>query len=226
MLLIVLFSSVSAFAFAEEEIKEDKDSPVKVRQVNEKVFEKYEKDEEFNYMRELVQAPVSLWDKFWNWVNYWISKLFRTSFETPEVRFVFVVAVIILVVILLLKAEIGKLFFKNRQRESINAVAEIEDIRKIKIDDIITQAIEDRNYRKAVRYLYLKLLKELDKKDFISWTINKTNREYALELKRELKPDFKKLSRFYEYVWYGDFEVNKNGFEAIHEHYKNYFSKI
>ena len=116
----------------------------------------------------------------------------------------------------MLKSDIAKLFVRNRKRAELDYKTENEDIRKLNIDDIISEAIKNKNFKRAVRYLYLELLKELDKRELILWKINKTNRDYANELaKRNLKKEFKELSLYYEYVWYGDFEISEIGFENI-----------
>jgi len=218
-----------AFAFAEEEVevKTDTNETINIRKLDEKSIEKYLNDKDFDYSYELAQAPISLWDRIWNWLMEKLASLFGRSFNVPEVRFVFVVLILILIVFLLLRTEIGKLFFTNKKRAGIDYEIEKEDIRKLDIDQIIVEAISQKNYRKAVRYLYLKLLKELDKKELISWTFNKTNFDYAQELKKkELQSDFKLLSKYYEYIWYGDFQINENRFQGIHEKYLQTFKSF
>ncbi len=68
---------------------------------------------------------------------------------------------------------------------------------------------------------------QLDKRELIEWRIDKTNRDYANELgKKKSKKEFKELTLYYEYVWYGDFEINLTGFENIHMHYKKYLKSL
>jgi len=162
-----------------------------------------------------------------HWLQYILLDIFDIGINNKMIRTIIIIGVLSLIVFLLLKTEISSLFFNNRKRAKINYEAENEDIRKINLDQIIEDAIKQNDFRKAVRYLYLKLLKELDSKGFIAWRINKTNRDYSSELtKKELKPDFKYLSMVYEYVWYGDFAIQQIGFETIHSNYKNYFELI
>ncbi len=224
-IIFLCFNFLSAFAF--QEIKVDSLSTINERIVKKEAIEKYLHDKKFDYSKEITQAPESLWDRFLRWLQYKILELLNMSVETKQIRFLIIVGVISLVVFLLLKTEIRGLFFKNRQRAKINYEVENEDIRKINLDNIISEAIQQADYRKAVRYLYLKLLKELDNKEFIVWKMNKTNRDYLSELaNNELKPEFKYLSMVYEYVWYGDFSIQQTNFNTIHSSYKNYFDLI
>ncbi len=221
--LIFFLSLLSfSFVFGNEEIKLDENSPINVRLSDEKVYDKYLNDKEFDYTHEIVKTPITLWDKILNWIMKMISKLFGYGMKTPELQYIFVILVISLVVFLLLKSDIVKLFVRNRKRAELDYKTENEDIRKLNVDNIIKEAIINKNFKRAVRYLYLKLLKELDKRELILWKINKTNRDYANELaKRNLKKEFKELSLYYEYVWYGDFEISETGFENIHKRFKN-----
>lgn len=226
--LIFLFFVLNfSYAFSKEEIKLDEDSPINVRLADEKAFEKYQNDKEFDYSREIPQKQVTLWDRIWNWIAKMIFELIGKSIEVPQIRYAFIIIILSIVVFLLLKTDALKLFVSNRKRAKIDYETEKEDIRKLNIDEIISQAIKNKNFRKAVRYLYLKLLKELDNRELINWEINKTNRDYSNELKKsELKKEFKELSVYYEYVWYGDFEINQTMFENINKQFKNSYKSF
>lgn len=225
LIVFLCFNLVPTFAW--QEIKVDTLSAINERVVEKKAIEKYLNDKEFDYTTEFLQEPESLWDKFVHWLQYILLDIFDIGINNKMIRTIIIIGVLSLIVFLLLKTEISSLFFNNRKRAKINYETENEDIRKINLDQIIEDAIKQNDFRKAVRYLYLKLLKELDSKGFIAWRINKTNRDYSSELtKKELKPDFKYLSMVYEYVWYGDFAIQQIGFETIHSNYKNYFELI
>ena len=101
---------------------------------------------------------------------------------------------------------------KNAQLNK-NAVGLSEEeniIRNENIDDLIQQAVADKNYRLAIRYSYLLILKLLSEKDIIAWELQKTNSDYLDEITKEnLKTPFKASTRLYEYVWYGDFLIDE-----------------
>ena len=50
--------------------------------------------------------------------------------------------------------------------------------------------------------------------------MNKTNRDYAREIKDELvQQSFRQLSKLYNYVWYGQFNVSHHEFYAIEKEF-------
>ena len=77
-------------------------------------------------------------------------------------------------------------------------------------DQYINEAEQMANYNQAIRYWYLKSLKNLKDKALIHYTPEKTNQEYISELKDSIYLDqFRNLTRNYEYVWYGEFLLQK-----------------
>ena len=81
------------------------------------------------------------------------------------------------------------------------------------IQSLIDAALKDKNYRLAVRYYYLLTLQKLSGKELIDWQVQKTNHEYIYEIKNnELRAQFGKLTDVYDYIWYGNFEVDEPAF--------------
>lgn len=101
-------------------------------------------------------------------------------------------------------------------------------IKEKDLPKLIEQAIDEGNYQLAVRYYYLLLLKNLSDKEFISWQQEKTNEDYIKELasKQQLHGDFKKLTYLYDYVWYGEFSIDKEKFVQAESKFKNTLAKI
>lgn len=84
-------------------------------------------------------------------------------------------------------------------------------------------AVTERNFRLAVRLLYLQTLKRLTDAGWIAYKPDKTNQQYVYELTSSpLQADFERLTRQFEFVWYGDFPINEARFEAIHSQFKQF----
>jgi hypothetical protein len=106
------------------------------------------------------------------------------------------------------------LVFKNiklNQKSRFGSIAPFahhddEDIRQMDLAALLKQAMEDKNFKAAVRFYYLSLLKNLHDTGMIKWEKDKTNRDYLSELfsKNYHYDEVKKLTRGYEEVWYGD----------------------
>jgi hypothetical protein len=54
----------------------------------------------------------------------------------------------------------------------------------------------------------------MSEKELIEWDVEKTNSDYLYELKSpQLKANFEYLSYLYNYIWYGEFDLNTQEFE-------------
>lgn len=118
-------------------------------------------------------------------------------------------AVLILVYILLNEGRSSLFSTKPNKalqhREKITA----ENIENTDISALIRQAENDNNFRLAIRYYYLLLLKTLSLKKHIKFEDDKTNAAYVNETKvKPFGPSFAYTSYLYNYIWYGEFPVN------------------
>jgi hypothetical protein len=103
----------------------------------------------------------------------------------------------------------------------------LEDIHGIDFDAEVEKALAHHNYRLAVRLLYLKCLKQLSDKNLIQWEIDKTNAAYLYELKNnEQRQIFSVLTNRFEYVWYGNFPINKQAFTDIDLLFQNFKKQL
>ena len=97
---------------------------------------------------------------------------------------------------------------------------EEEHIEDIDIEAFIKESLEQGNYRNALRYQYLNVLKALSSKAVIDWDFQKTNADYYREIKTQtVKEQFKDVSRIYDYVWYGEFPIEHDSYEEAMEQF-------
>ncbi len=218
------------FAFAEKDTLAPflDISNIEIRKFDEKNFEKYKDDDDFNYHR-IYKSPETLWEK----LLYFAHKLLDFIFNNKKplgifVRYVLVLALIFAIGFFLVKSKYRRLFFKNKTISENILISETEeDINNLNIDELINNAKAEKNWRLATRYYYLKLLKQLSVNQIIIWEINKTNRDYINELRESKFFDkFNKLSQIYNYVWYGDFSISETDFIAISIEFDSSIQKI
>ena len=179
----------------------------------------YLEDEAFNY--EVVEAKSGWWDAFTNWFYNIISQFFEWLFGEESAAgylavFLEILPYILLVIFLYL---VIRFFIKVNTRAPIyneknpNLVVLSEEERIIKTEDIhqlIKDALEEKNYRLAIRYYYLFILKLLSEHELIDWQRQKTNDDYFSELAQSnLKNDFGKATWLYDYIWYGEFSIDQ-----------------
>lgn len=94
-------------------------------------------------------------------------------------------------------------------------------------DALISNALQNDNFRQAVRYHYLRTLHKLADKGLIELAPDKTNYQYVRELKQaDRQNEFAALTLNYEYVWYGEFEIGKDIYRKIETGFKNLNQKL
>ena len=100
-----------------------------------------------------------------------------------------------------------------------------EDIFAINYQREIDKAVAQGNYRLAVRLMYLRLLKNMSDKELIQYKQDRTNFDYLLQLQSTgYYPSFFRLTRHYEYSWYGHFDVGDSAYKVIANEF-NQFDK-
>lgn len=98
-----------------------------------------------------------------------------------------------------------------------------ENIFEINYQRELDKAISRGDYRLGVRLLYLQLLKRMAEKNVISYKQDKTNSDYLFTLLSSRYYDgFFRLTRHYEYTWYGHFEVPEPAFGVIRGEFEQY----
>ncbi len=199
-------------------------------QFNEAQLKDLAADRSFDYNRKYIPRNYSIRELITMWISDKIARLFRLMGENSDVsRTVFYILSVIGVgylIVKLLKLDRAFVFYGNsKQGKKLEIFS--ENIHEIDMDAALKEAIEAKEYKKAVRILYLASLKALDKRKFIQWQMHKTNHDYETEIKdKEVKADFTSLTRYFEYIIYGDFSVNETEFIRAESIYKNVIQKL
>ncbi len=113
---------------------------------------------------------------------------------------------------------------KYRQKEE-DKLSNIDDehIDENDFEQLLSRAIQNNNFRLAIRYHYLLLLKNLSQKQYIEYHKDKTNTAYQFELKEgAIRSGFSYLSYIYTYVWYGEFVIDHPTFATIEKKYESF----
>lgn len=119
-----------------------------------------------------------------------------------------------------------------RKKNSIIAPAEEEEtgtdnIFEINYQKEIDKAVGKGNYRFAVRLMFLRLLRNLSEKNVIQYKPDRTNFDYLLQLHpTKHYPDFFRITRNYEYSWYGQFDIDWDKFSLIKSDFDNFDNKL
>jgi len=91
-----------------------------------------------------------------------------------------------------------------------------DDIFAINYASAINRAVTNNDYRLAIRLMYLQILANMHTRNIINYKQDATNFDYLMQLHQTgYYPAFFKVTRHYEYAWYGLFPVNQQVFDVI-----------
>lgn len=167
------------------------------------------------------ENPVA---RFFEWLMRKLSEFLNSKAYQNVWQYVILAAIAGLVIYLLMKAEVlGFLFPKKAQSGGLDYENLAENIHEIDFDAAVDEAVSQRNFRLAVRLLYLQTLKRLTDAGRIDYKPDKTNRQYVYELANlPLQADFESLTRQFEFVWYGDLPVDETRFIQIQTMFREF----
>jgi hypothetical protein len=107
------------------------------------------------------------------------------------------------------------------------ADADSENIFEINFENEINKTIATGQYRLAVRLMFLRMLKSLSEKNIIQYKQDKTNLDYLMQVHpTAYYKDFFRLTRNYEYTWYGKFDLNPEAFTIIKNDFETFDNKM
>jgi hypothetical protein len=107
------------------------------------------------------------------------------------------------------------------------AEPETDNIFEINYQQEIDKAVSNGNYRFAVRLMFLRLLKNLSDKKLIDYKPDRTDFDYLLQVSStKYYQEFFKLTRNYEFTWYGLFDIDPEKFKLIRKDFENFDSKL
>lgn len=196
--------------------------------------EKYT-DTDFEYQPKT--KVKSGWDRFVEAIIRFLNRLFSfggdgsTASITWNIIKILIAFVIIgFAVYMIARAVLNKegmwIFGKSRKNIMVQDIDE-EDIAQMNLPQLIHETKAAGNYRLAIRYYYLLLLKKLSEREIIHWHKDKTNSDYLYEIKNtSVKNDFEYLSYVYDYSWYGEFPIDDTAFNKAEKAFQKTLNTI
>lgn len=215
---------------------EDKDShalpdsiKVTTRSADPETLQKLKNDPTLQYKQPPTIAE-SLWDRFLLWIRQLFESLADSAVSTnwgQVVTYIIGIAVVVVLVMMLLKVNAFKIFYSGEGASTLKYDTLDENIHEMDFDRLIEEAMSKKDYRLGIRLVFLYALKMLSDKNHIHWDQGKTNHDYLDELKMaELKEGFSDLNYYFEYAWYGHFNINAEMFNHVQDVFKSWKTNI
>lgn len=225
-------------------VVEDADSAISIDQAD----SNYEHQNYFEHKAaltdtiELRQVPGSIIDSlkkddaFW-YANHVFEKkeVKQKNFKVGKPPIQWMNTTTLLVIVVLFLGILGWYLLQNNivgRNQSIKAEKSSEgvigeNIFEINYQKEIDKAVNAGDFRLAVRLMFLRLLKQLSQKKIIAYKQERTNFDYLSQLHSTgYYNDFFRLTRNYEYTWYGKFDVNRETFAVIKNEFEKFDRKL
>lgn len=206
-----------------KEIQYDTDSQREPLSVDREIITDYKNNDDFNYVIPEIQETwwtqfkqwlSNLWNSFWRWLlgdtggsGFW-------NFVINTLPYLILAILVGFIIWLFFKLNPGARLMKSKEQPTIFFTEEEEIIKTKDIKKLIDKALKTKNYRLAVRYYYLLILKRLTEAEVIEYEFDKTNSDYFAEITPEtINKGFRKATNLYDYIWYGNFAVTEADFK-------------
>lgn len=133
-------------------------------------------------------------------------------------------ALIFLIVKMFLNAESdGKKITHTDVIEDINPT----EIPLTELQRLLKEALDKNDFRGAIRIYFIFIIRDLTQKGLIKWEKEKTNFQYLRELSNyENYNDFNLSVSYFEIIWYGKRELDRNTFDQIKPNFTRFLDKL
>jgi len=237
LLIVLSFIFFGKPAFADTvNVQTDQTEITKIKIPKENI-QQYKNNKDFDY--ELKESKTNIFVKIINWVKRKIkAALYKIltwligaksagkvmQYILKSLPYVAVLVFTYLLFRFLIGANLINL--KRNKNISLNQVYFSEDEKLIKEENLaqlIQKSIQNKDYRAAIRYYYLNILKNLMNNQLIDWKPEKTNYDYVKEIdETKLKEQFKNLTYIYDFIWYGNHKLSETDFYKLEQDFKQF----
>lgn len=212
----------SAYPGVVSEDEEQKAEPVPdipvFRRVPDSIVKELQADKEFEYAND-----PAYWvkEKPKDYELTWFDRLLMW----PGLKYVIITLMVAVLVYALVRIVISNrlVLFRGRPTAATQFSDEEDLLNNDNLGDLITRAEQAGNLRLAVRYRYMKTLQDMNSHKLIQLDARSTNWDYVNKLGgHPLKKQFQLLTRAYEYVWYGEFEINGGQYNYVKTEFQKF----
>lgn len=172
---------------------------------------------ENDYDSDLRRAP-SLWDRFKQWLLAWLERLLGSrvgGFVAENLFYLICFLAIVLAIVVLSRHGLRRVFH-GAPRSMGQVMAATEDIRAMDLPALIAEAERNGDLRQAIRLHYLLVLRQLVDQGLLTWSPERTDRDYMAQLKDPgLRSRFAHAALIFQWVWYGHAEVDRSRYDGF-----------
>jgi hypothetical protein len=148
--------------------------------------------------------------------------LFSAAFQI----FLLILFVVVVMYFLLKVLTENKIILFRRKKKMTTATGEDEEAMLHQdLSSLIASAEQNNQFRLAARYRYMQLLQQMDSRELIRMQAELTNWDYVRQMgAHPLNEKFRYLTYAYEYVWYGEFELNSDQYGFLRKKFETFLN--
>lgn len=184
------------------------------------------KSRDYNYGVQHGNGRLASWRER---LARWIQQLFSIPDQSASKAVNWTLNVFFVLLTISVLYFIARAFFRKEGRwifgnTKNNAFADSnEEIVKMEAQDLRTEIaalVQAGEYRQAIRYQYIYLLRQLAEKGKITLEQDKTAHQYSLELKdEEQRRQFRYASYLYNTIWFGQYGIDDGDYALAAQHF-------
>lgn len=224
--LLLLFSAICFNSFGETFPDKEENN---YRKFNQASLDEYIADSDFHYI-ENQNPKINYVEKLRRWIFNMLRAVLgsqATGFFMSNFHYILMAIALFLIIYKISGLSFEKLGYKVKKLDNFEADFDTTPIEEINFQQLIADALSKKDYRQAIRFQYLDVLKSLSEKGLISHSRYKSNVEYAYELKDDvLKNEFRQLVFTFDHIWYGEYPVNAEQYQLIHPGFDSFKKQI
>ena len=219
LLFIMILVFTASFNINAQVVTSPSKKPA-VRTVPDSVVQKMQKDKDFAYANDM-----SYWKKAPPRRRNSFDKLLSALTQSMAVKVILysmLIAGILYAIYQVMVVNNFFIFSGGRRKKKGDEEAD-DELTNVNLDEKINEAVASKNYRHAIRFMYLKTLKLLSDNNIITLHAKSTNQDYIRQMyKHDSLAQFRHLTRIYEYVWYGEFHPSDAQFDIISTNFNRF----
>ena len=201
---------------------------VEVRALDPSAWTSYKGDSRFEYyFKEAESNPI---EAFFLWLAErfgFMEDVFVAIGDSYEVILYILLAIALGLIVRASRKDGLSGIFRRDAVTNLGFEERFEDIQSLNFLKLIGDAVNQGDFRRAVRLEYLKLLGILTDANLIDWRPEKTNAEYLREVSSEpIAPSMRQLTLLFDYTWYGGFSVTSKDYIDYREMFETAASTV
>lgn len=144
-------------------------------------------------------------------------------YNIENVRYILIFLIGVLILALIINYAINKDKVSENQKTD---PLDIEEISEVNLENLLNNALENNDYKLALRIRFLIILQSLESKKYIKWHKHKTNRKYINEIPEILRSDFKNVAYTFDKVWYGNNKIDSDLYHNLSHYFQSFQLKL